>query len=337
MATPSTDWKEVVSPGEEARFLGYAEYLRDLQRKRRPNDRGLHVKANLGLEAELVVDQNLPEIARHGLGAKPGKYRAYVRFSNGGAMRAHDKANDLRGFAVKVVGVEGKKVIPGLENARTQDFLCINHPSTAVRDADEFLAIVRAMQSPLLLVPKLVGSVGLGRAFSIVKRAAGELGSKITSGATTSYYSAAPLSWGPYAVKVSFQARAKPEAGAKQGDSFDFLGEELTQRVKHGPVVYDFRIQHYLDPQSTPLEAHDVEWQAPWLTIGTLTIPQQDAASPRGRKVVSFVEAASFDPWHALVEHRPLGNMMRARNHAYRLSTEERKAAPEPDGSEKFD
>jgi hypothetical protein len=29
--------------------------------------------------------------------------------------------------------------------------------------------------------------------------------------------------------------------------------------------------------------------------------------------------------------------MMRARNHAYRLSTEERHAAPEPDGHERFD
>ena len=35
--------------------------------------------------------------------------------------------------------------------------------------------------------------------------------------------------------------------------------------------------------------------------------------------------------------YRPLGNIMRARNHAYRLSTQERKAAKEPDGTERFD
>jgi hypothetical protein len=50
--------------------------------------------------------------------------------------------------------------------------------------------------------------------------------------------------------------------------------------------------------------------------------------------VAQLIESFSFDPWHALEEFRPLGNMMRARNAAYRLSTIERKAAPEPDGSE---
>ena len=40
---------------------------------------------------------------------------------------------------------------------------------------------------------------------------------------------------------------------------------------------------------------------------------------------------------HVLEEHRPLGNMMRARNHAYRLSTQERGASAEPDGSEAID
>ena len=43
----------------------------------------------------------------------------------------------------------------------------------------------------------------------------------------------------------------------------------------------------------------------------------------------------SFDPWHAPEDYRPLGNMMRARNPAYRLSTIERQAAaPEPNGTE---
>ena len=39
-------------------------------------------------------------------------------------------------------------------------------------------------------------------------------------------------------------------------------------------------------------------------------------------------------PWHALVEHRPIGNMMRARKVAYFKSTQERSAAPEPEGAE---
>jgi hypothetical protein len=152
--------------------------------------------------------------------------------------------------------------------------------------------------------------------------------------ATTPYYTAAPVSWGPYAVKLMLEPRAKAEPGAARGSGADYLGEELAARVKAGPAIYDLRVQHYSDPKSTPIEDHDREWQGPWLTIGTLTIGQQDPGSPLGQKVQDTIERASFDPWHALVEHKPLGNMMRARNHAYRLSTQERQAAPEPERAE---
>jgi hypothetical protein len=60
------------------------------------------------------------------------------------------------------------------------------------------------------------------------------------------------------------------------------------------------------------------------------TLPKQDVSSAEGKKLSERIESLSFDPWHALVELRPLGNMMRARNVAYRESTMERQAAPEP-------
>jgi hypothetical protein len=335
MTAPSTDWKEVVAPDEDARFLRYAEVLRDLQRQNGGQDRGAHAKGNVGLLAELVVDDGLPAHARHGLGAKPGRYGAWVRVSNAALTRQHDKKGDIRGFAFKVIGVDGKKVIPGMENARTQDFLFINGPITAVKNADEFIAIIKAARSPATLPFKLMASVGFGRAITIIKRAANTLGKKLVSAAFTPYWTAAPISWGPYAVKLNLQPKLSPD-GTQLGSSADYIGEELAARVKNGPVSWDVRIQFYTDPKATPLEDHDVEWQGEWLTIGTLTIPQQDAGSERGRKVSETLEKASFDPWHALVEHKPLGNMMRARNHAYRLSSQERKAAGEPDGSETF-
>ena len=59
--------------------------------------------------------------------------------------------------------------------------------------------------------------------------------------------------------------------------------------------------------------------------------------TPVGRRVAELCEGFSFDPWHATADFRPLGNMMRARSHAYRLSTQERRASPEPDGTESID
>ena len=65
------------------------------------------------------------------------------------------------------------------------------------------------------------------------------------------------------------------------------------------------------------------------MKVGRLTIPKQDAASEDGRALATRVEALSFDPWHALVEHAPLGGMMRARKHAYFASTKGRSAIPD--------
>ena len=86
---------------------------------------------------------------------------------------------------------------------------------------------------------------------------------------------------------------------------------------------------------SAPIENSAVEWKetdSPFVSVARLTIPAQDIDSPEGRITANLVEALSFDPWHAPVEFRPLGALMRARNAAYRVSTRSRGAAPEPVG-----
>src|SRR5689334_2540130 len=125
---PSTEWKETIAPDEAERFERHAETLRRLQRekaKRYPVSRGLHAKPAAGVEAEFTVLPDLPEHARVGLFAKPASYRGYVRYSNGSGGRLSDRKADVRGIAIKVVGVDGKKLIPGMESAQTQDFLAI--------------------------------------------------------------------------------------------------------------------------------------------------------------------------------------------------------------------
>jgi hypothetical protein len=104
-------------------------------------------------------------------------------------------------------------------------------------------------------------------------------------------------------------------------------------------VSYEFCLQFYRDLQSTPIEDHAVAWRddaAPPLHVATLVLSKQDANSERGRRLAQYIDTLSFDPWHAQDMFRPLGNVMRARNHAYRLSTQARKAAAEPDGSEEW-
>ena len=325
---PATDWTEVIANDEAARFEHYAAQLAEIQRKsagRSRPSRALHAKGNLAAEAELEVLAELPAELALGMFAEPRTYRALVRYSNGAARHQPDKKPDVRGIAVKVLGVGGKKVIPGMEDATTQDFLAIRTPSVPVRNADEFMKLVRAAQTPPLLPFRLIGSLGFGRAIAVIKGALAGFKLPTAPLAATTYYSALPICYGPYAAQYVLRAQ-DPESRSAGGD----LGAELAARLRTGPVVYELCFKFYVDPVTTPIEDASVEWKVPAIPVARLTLLAQDQASPRGAKLAEFVEQLAFDPWHARTDLRPLGNMMRARNHAYRASTQGRGASPEP-------
>lgn len=54
--------------------------------------------------------------------------------------------------------------------------------------------------------------------------------------------------------------------------------------------------------------------------------PQQDFSDAAARTFDSHVDATVFDPWSALMEHRPLGDVMRARKVVYFASERTRGA-----------
>ena len=94
-------------------------------------------------------------------------------------------------------------------------------------------------------------------------------------------------------------------------------------------------MQFFVDENRTPIEDGSVDWPvdvAPYVRVGKLTIAQQDTTSERGKRLTEHVDRLSFDPWHALEDHRPLGNMMRARKPTYHTSATGRSAEAEPDG-----
>ncbi len=335
--TPSTSWAETTPPDEATRFERYAEELRAIQRKAAAGgarSRALHAKGNAGAQAELTVLPDLPAHARVGIFSAPGSYRAYVRFSNGAALRQPDRKPDVRGIAVKVLEVGGKKLISGMEDATTQDFLLIQSAATPFRNADEFVGMIKAAQNPLLLLPRAIGLFGVGRTFQLLRAFVAGTSAAVGSLATTRFFSALPIQWGAHAVHYALSPHAAPAPGEKTPEDH---GADLAGRLREAAVTYDLRVQFYVDPAKTPIEDASVEWlerDAPFVTVGRLALPRQDLGSESGRRLAEKIETLSFDPWHAPVEFRPLGNMMRARNAAYRLSTQERAAAREPEGDQ---
>jgi hypothetical protein len=333
---PSTHWKEEIAPDEPLHLEALAQRLAVLQARRDQGGavgRSLHLKGHLGAEGTFEVLDGLPAHARVGLFATPATYRTLVRFSNGTARRLPDRKPNVRGVALKLLGVPGKKVIPGMEAERTQDFLMNRTPTQPFTRAEDFVWLIESNESPATLPFKALVRFGPLRGIRLLKELLSSLSRPFTSAATSSYFSGLPIRYGELACKYALVPLQSDAPGAKPGKAPDHLGDELSARLAAGPVVYDFKVQFFENEATTPIEDASKEWreaEAPFLTVGRLTLPVQDVGSPRGRKVAALIESLSFDPWHALECFRPLGHMMRARNQAYRLSTQARKAAPEP-------
>jgi hypothetical protein len=339
---PSTRWAEIINEGEVEKLEKYAESIHAIQKKNAAKGsaqgRALHHKGLLGVKAEFKVLDTLPDYAKVGIFATPETYQAYVRFSNGGATSGDDRKADQRGIAAKVLQVPGKKLIPGLENAPTQDFLMIRDAALPFKNADEFAPFVTLITTRLGIF-KILLKVGLFRTLAIIKRVKNAPKIPMVSLATIQYFSAAPIQFGAYAAHYSIKPRAMDEPGTQPGQTPNYLGEELAGRLKTGTVIYDFGVQFFIDENRTPIEDASVVWKedlATFVALARLTLIQQDPDSASGQKLREFIEKLSFDPWHAPAEFRPLGNMMRARRAAYKVSVQERHALPEPDGTEKF-
>lgn len=327
---PSTEWREVIGPDEGALFERLAQDLAGVQAmvaaKRGAPHRALHAKGNVLARAEFEVLAGIPEHARVGLFAEPKKYDAVVRFSNGGSAPQSDKKPDVRGIAVKVIGVGGKKLIPGMESAVTQDFLAILTASQPFRTPEDFVWFVVNARQPLTLLPKALFRLGPG-VFPLLARLQKGLGAPLTALHTNRYFSALPIRFGSYAVKYSFTPlEVEPSSGPVDPDLGGALGKLLETR----PLKWELQVQFFTDEQNTPLEDSTRDWQGPWTPVARLTLPSQSVSSEQGKAFSAWAEPLSFDPWHAQEEFRPLGAMMRARNAAYRVSTIARKAAPEP-------
>ena len=82
-------------------------------------------------------------------------------------------------------------------------------------------------------------------------------------------------------------------------------------------VEFDILLQVQTDPFLMPIENNAVLWPtklSPRVPAAVLRIPRQTFDSP---EQLDFARVLSFNPWHCIPEHRPLGNQSRARKRMY--------------------
>jgi hypothetical protein len=319
-----------------AATLAY-QVRRDHAPHRLPAQRDAHPKHHGTVEAEFIVDPDIPADLRHGIFATPGRrYQAWIRFSNAFRVR-HDMDRDARGFAIKLLGID--------DHEATQDFLMVTHSAFFAATAADFLEFPAAVGST---GPKVAGALRAMRFFFRLRppfrfrwrafRAFGKTRIRAMSPLAIRYFSQTPYRLGSHEVKFSVRPtappstadrfrfwlrtlpwRIRPLAFLKSPASEHFLRDELFGTLAAGEASFDFLVQRRTDPARMPLDNATVVWSerhSPFVKVATVRLPQQSLSAAAITERLTFSEHLSFTPWHTLA-HEPLGSINQARRIVY--------------------
>ncbi|MGE0498916.1 MAG: catalase [Ramlibacter sp.] len=325
---PGTGWQETIAPDEAQRHAEAGRRFAAIQQRKSERygpGRALHRKQLTAAQGTLQVLGDLPAWAAQGLFSEPGNHEVWVRLSNGGLDKARDSMPDIRGFAFRVLGVQGDSAL-GNGPAKSQDFTLINQEAFAFKGSAEFVDFVEAASwgngSLLKYIVKRYGVFGLPAQLAKLARMAGK---PFTGFATEKMFSAVPMANGPYAARVRLvphEANGQPTPGANKDWNADF-----SARLARQALSWDLQLQPWVSEAVTPIEDASVNWPTPHVTVARLTLPTQDTAGVDGQSLAQRVEATVIDPWQALAAHRPLGDVQRARKVVYFESQKGRGAA----------
>lgn len=282
----------------------------------RPARRGQHPKSHGCVRAEFVVDGSVPEHLRHGLFKEPGIYAAWVRFSSAATPIAPDAKKDVHGMAVKLLGVGGEKLLPDERDATTHDFVLANSPVFFVRTASDNAAFVKAFTEKRTIWFFIGWNPFRWRLHELINVLKASRQS-VFNPLQIQYWSQSAYKLGPHAVKYSAKPLSPRTDRRPVSQADNFLEEAMARQLKLGDAEFAFTVQRQVDPVRMPVEDPTIVWKeslSPPERVATIRVAPQTFDSDAQKR---FAENLSFNPWHALPEHRPLGNANRIRRVVY--------------------
>ena len=292
--------------------------------------RGQHPKQHGCVLATFTVADGLSDELKYGLFRKPATYRAVIRYSNGESF--DDTKPDVHGMAIKLVGVKGDKASD--DERETQDFVLADSEVFFMKNVKNVLAFAQARIKSAGPPPNPEAMAIFAKDHHDEAKLAEKARSRVVGNPLrVQFWSTTPYQLGSGAVKYTTRPRDPESSPATPGTTPGYLRDAMVERLSKGkdPVVFDFLVQRQSDPDGEPIEDPTVEWKAPAVKVATITIePQGFSATEQ----LEFCENLSFNPWHALAEHRPLGGINRARKPIYVMSTDLRHAVRKTAGTE---
>ncbi len=320
--------KEYPSANEESAIqaitqISIQQIEQNYQAGERPARRDAHAKHHGCVRGEFIVEANLPEEMKVGVFKDSGKkFTACIRFSNSSGNPKPDYQGDARGMAIKLIGVEGEKLL--IDELRTQDFILVNNSVFSLRnlqDYVEFFVALTEAKGNLPLKFFVPGYNPFKWRWHELKIFISAFNKKVASPLEIQYWSMTPYKFGDRAIKFSVKPSADNISGRTASRSPNYLREAMIEHLNSKEACFDFLIQFQTDAEQMPIEDSTIEWTSPFYKVATLKIPPQTFDSP---EQMEFCENLSYTPWHALPEHQPLGATNRARKQIYTAISQRR-------------
>jgi hypothetical protein len=300
------------------------------------------------VQAELeILAGTQPEYAQ-GIYATPGLHEAMIRFSNGSPHLGPDAClGNFVGMALKILGIDGPTLLEDEPNSHTFDYALINSPVFFVNTVEQYAFLQQHFLA--------AGAPPPSNETPVVARARfHQLSYDYLTGRGTlppgewlwdellvflslrnlpainlllqTYWTMGAVRHGDYIAKV--RVKPVPASATKvvcrtlePRSAPEVFRPALAAELRKRPYEFDLQVQLCVDLAQMPVEDLTVEWPealSPFVTVGKLRLPRQDIA---GDENLEKMDALSFMPWRVTEEHRPLGNIQRARKEVYRQSS----------------
>ena len=336
--------EETIRPDEDAYIdsiiSSFQKQMSDLWKPGR-FERGGNTKTHGIVRGEFIVHDGLPAELRHGIYAKPQTYPAWVRFSGPGPYITPDIDDvGFMSISIKLMRVPGPKLMD--DEKFTQDMFGVSPPTFVTPDTEANAQL----QVESLKNTQIFYFLNLHRPH-VLDLIMQSLWTKTQSSPLEApYFSCVPYLLGDgqamqYSVWPKSNHRTPvPRLPLRPPD--DYLRDAMVSSLAKEDAEFDIRLQLQTDSHRMPIENASVLWPeklSPRVSAATLRLSRQKFDCPAQ---FDFARRLSYNPWHCIPEHRPLGNQSRARRRMYAKLSELRHTMNnvplyEPTGDEVFD
>jgi hypothetical protein len=332
--------EERMLPGEEEMAAEIVALMGAFLRKHYPNghvQRAGNTKTYGVVRGTFEVLPNLPAKLRRGVFESQRSYPAWVRFGGPGPLAPPDlKDAGVLSIGIKLMGVKGEKLLD--DEQFTQDFTGISAPTFTTPNLRENVKLQKwiGRETPIFYFINPFDSHYLDGIMQ------GLYSRTQTSPLDVRYWSCVPYLLGEgQAVQYSIRPVPTSKSRVPLFPSDNYLREAMARTLGRQEWSFDFMVQVQTDPHRMPIENALVEWPerlSPYVPVARLRLPVQRFDSPAQ---LAFADNLSFNPWHSLAAHRPLGNQNRARKRIYLELSKQRQSMSgeqriEPTGDETF-